>query len=359
MSVLTHIKPNNLNAVIKDEQYPVDTRTGIRNTNVYPKTTTTVFTAFPTDMEIEPEYSSVALSPMSARSTGTKTSFSTTDTTIDLQQRYRANMATFFATTSNYERLARIVYNRDDRIFSILLFFVIRYKTENIYPCQRTYDTGPEVNKEGKPVFFFYRPKEEYGRALKKYKKKFYNFEDKVGSGPLVWKGITNPKFHVSPDNGPISLPLAKLISVYWVIQYGFDVVFWDNYDNILSNYETFTYKTKRRYTEAHKKKKQQIRAEIEEQVIAERDRKIKEEAERNGRAKKKRRRKAFDNKNRRKTRLCRELRKQVTEMIQDRKRKIKEQNADDKKGKKRKRPPQKQTKVATTIMFNPPSIVF
>jgi hypothetical protein len=330
-----------------------------RGNHATERTTTTVFTEFPGAMDIDTIQTTSCYESPANRKRKSKEGYMTS--LLDLQKKYRRKTLDFFHNKGNYERLQEFIHHRDQRIFSILLFFIIRYKPNDLCYCQRTYETGPENNADGKPVFFFHRPKDEYTRALKKYKKRFYNFEDKVGTGDLVWENIRNPRFLVSPENGPISLPLAKVIALYWTIQYGFDTVFWEKYTNILTTYEAFTQKTKKRYTEAHKIKKQKLRSEIETQVIAERD-KVKAEEE-NKRLKDpsvKRRRQRDNNKknNRRKTRLSREMRKKVTEMIQVRKDKIKEQTAKkDKTGRKRRRTPTNTNKLATTIHFNPPSL--
>lgn len=280
-----------------------------------------------------------------------------------LQEQYRATTSKFFSNMENYTRLRKIVYHRDERIFSILLFFVIRYKDHSLYLCQRSYNSGPEVNDANKPVYSFYKPKDEYNRTLKKYKKRFYDFESKVGSGDLFWDGIRNPKFLVAPDNGPISLPLAKMIACYWSIEHGFDTVFWDNYPSILEHYEIFTLKTKKKYTEAHKQKKKKMRSEIEEKVIAKRDIEQQQQLEagiNKGTATSRRKRTTTTKCSRRKTRLSRELRREVTKQIQDRKRKMKEQAAQIANGeivRKRRRPCVKKKTLATTMHFNPPSI--
>lgn len=288
-----------------------------------------------------------------------------------LQDRYKRKVELFFANIDNYRRLEKFVLHRHQKIFLVLQYFIIRYKPRCVYPCQPTYDNGPKINALGNPVYLFYRPKNEYTRALKKYKKKYFNFEDKVGAGNLVWNNLTNPKFLVSPENGNISLTLPKVNALYWTIQYGFDVVFWDNYDTINTSYEEYTAMTKRRYTEAHKKKKQIIRREMEALVIAERDRKIQEDqthsddgggTDDTGTVTRRKRRRPNEEggSSRRKTRLCRELRRKVTTLIQDRKNKIRAQASEKTQAeRKRRRPPADKAKQQTILHLNPPTISF
>lgn len=192
-----------------------------------------------------------------------------------LHYMYRRKLSSFFADPENYKRLETFVYHKDtEEVYSIFLFFLVRVCESKFLHTIRSYD-----RKEKRQTV--YCPKDEYNRALRKYQKRFYNFEDKAGQGDVFWKGVRNPRFLVAAKNGPISLPIAKLIALYWAIDYGFDVVFWKRYDEVKEQYVNFVQKTKKRYTETHKNKKKRIREEEEEAVIQERKRKEEEEIQR------------------------------------------------------------------------------
>lgn len=179
-----------------------------------------------------------------------------------LQKKYREKVAKFFAQKENYDALTRIVLHRDgEEVFSVLLYFIVRHSKGKLYSTIRAADRGTDN-------WHVYSPFDQYNSALKKYQKRFYNLEDKVGSGDLVWDNIVNPRFLVAPQHGSISLPLAKLIGLYWVIDYGFDELLWRNYEGLKEKYKTFTEQTKRRYTENHKRKQKRVRAEVEAEII-------------------------------------------------------------------------------------------
>lgn len=195
-----------------------------------------------------------------------------------LQKKYREKVAKFFAKKENYDALTRIVLHRDgEEVFAVLLYFIVRHSKGKLYSTIRAADRGTDN-------WHVYSPFDQYNNALKKYQKRFYNLEDKVGSGDLVWDNIVNPRFLVAPQHGSISLPLAKLIGLYWVIDYGFDELLWRNYEGLKEKYKTFTEQTKRRYTENHKRKQKRVRAEVEAEIIdtreEEKKRKKREEEE-------------------------------------------------------------------------------
>lgn len=198
-----------------------------------------------------------------------------------LQKKYREKVAKFFAQKENYDALSRIVLHRDgEEVSAVLLYFIMRHSKGKLYSTIRASDRGTDN-------WHVYSPFDQYNNALKKYQKRFYNFEDKVGSGDLVWDNIANPRFLVAPQHGPISLPLAKLIALYWAIDYGFDELFWRNYEGLKEKYRAFMEQTKRRYTENHKRKQKRVRAEVEAEIIDDREEKKRKQQEEEERARK------------------------------------------------------------------------
>lgn len=190
-----------------------------------------------------------------------------------LHRIYRNKVAKFYRNKENYRRLEAFITHRDTDVCSVFLHFIVRYCETKFIHTVRASDRDTKPQKQS-----VYCPKDEYTRALRKYQKCYYNFEAKAGEGDIFWKGVRNPRFHVSPENGPISLPIAKLIALYWAIDFGFDTVFWTKYNDVKEQYRQFVRKTKLRYTETHKNKKKRIRKEEEELVIKERKEKEEEE---------------------------------------------------------------------------------
>lgn len=276
---------------------------------------------------------------------------SATSVRQELHKLYRTKVKTFFSKRDNYVRLERFVYHKDQNIGSIFLFFVTKHCNEKLIHTIRSVDRN-----EYPPIFKLYCPKDEYTRALRKYQKCFYNFEDKCGSGDIYWEGIRNPRFHVAPELGPISLPIAKLVAYMWAIDYGFDTVFWERYPEIKQSYQIHTTKTKRKYTEAHKRKKKRIRQEEEERIIKERENKESENPEEENENKKRKRRKKRTPKNeaanitRPPTRLSRQERKIVAERIKERNLKEAALKRDQRKRTKKRKSFKNSARTATTV---------
>lgn len=186
-----------------------------------------------------------------------------------LQCSYRAKARTFFSNMENYEALSRFVFHRDgDTVYSVFVYFIMRYSKGKLFPTRHAddRDAGPR---------HVHCPYHDYTIAVNKYQKLFYNFEDKVGTGKLVWGNIVNPRVLACPDHGAISLPLAKLVALQWAISLGFDELFWKDYDKYFRLYTKFTESTRARYVGTHKQKRRALRSEAEA-IVRER---IQEEA--------------------------------------------------------------------------------
>ena len=176
-----------------------------------------------------------------------------TRTTFPVRQRaYRDLVCRFFSDPENYKRLERIA--EDPRMCSTIFYYVKEFEPDRLV---RT-ETG------------IFRVCDEYRNAIANFKKRYYNFESKAGSGELVWEGAVNPPVVVNEAYGPdsVAMPLPRLVALYWFVQNGFDHVFWDRLDDIRASYEAFTAQIKRKYTDTHKRKKAERRRKFEEEVI-------------------------------------------------------------------------------------------
>ena len=185
--------------------------------------------------------------------TGKETKRGDMETNFEVQQRtYRDQARTFFSDADRYERLKKIAV-LGEKIYSIIFFFV------------KEFDKGRIVaTRHGG----YYRICDEYRNAITNHKKRYYDFESREGKGVLKWQGITNPRVLVNADMGSIALSLPRIVAIQWFIQYDFDLLFWEQYDNVYARYIAFTTSVKRRYTEAHKQKKREDRLRLEKEII-------------------------------------------------------------------------------------------
>lgn len=170
------------------------------------------------------------------------------------QESYRASVCAFFQDARRYHRLSRIVFE-GDRLCPIIFFYVKEFE------CERFVRTSEGI----------FRLCDEYRNAISNHKKRYYNFESKEGCGELVWEGLVNPRVLVNEQLGSIALPLPRLVALQWFIQFDFDLLFWERYDEVHAAYVAHVSQVKRRYTDTHKEKKREKRKRLEEEVIAQR----------------------------------------------------------------------------------------
>lgn len=229
-----------------------------------------------------------------------------------LQCSYRAKARTFFSDVENYKALERFVLHRDgDTVYSVFVYFIMRYSKGKLFPTRHAddRDAGPR---------HVHCPYHDYTVAVNKYQKLFYNFEDKVGSGKLVWGNIVNPRVLACPEHGPISLPLAKLVALQWAISLGFDELFWKDYDKYFNLYTKFSETTRARYVGTHKEKRRALRNEAEAIVRERIQEEAKTKAEKLGDKPKQKGRKKRMTK-RRPIQFTRRQRAEIAELIQER----------------------------------------
>jgi hypothetical protein len=200
------------------------------------------------------------------------------------QENYRRKILEFFADSRTWLRLKRIHDLDHPKVFKLVAFFVMRYTKNDVVLSTRL---DERISRH-------YCIKDEYDNALKRYEKRFYDFEARCGKGDLVYKGLLNPPIEVFPpvtsgsssssSSGnsissmmgtvPVRLPLAQLNALTWFIEFGFDAVFWSRVNDVIQKYEEFATDTRRRYTETHRRKNQQIRKEAESIVIQQKQQK-------------------------------------------------------------------------------------
>lgn len=191
-----------------------------------------------------------------------------------IQGKYRESAARFFADKQNFDRLSRFFAHKDDDIAAIVEFFVVRSPRMVLVSTLSASDRATDTWRVWNIL-------DQYERALRKYRKHFYSFRDRAGSGKVRWEGMTNPKIIVAAEHGSLSLPLAKLLAFKWFIEYGFDAVFWERFDKTKKKFTEYTTEVKVRYTSAHKKKKTALRKEVEQEMLRERAEKEKARAKR------------------------------------------------------------------------------
>lgn len=175
-------------------------------------------------------------------------------THVARQEAYRKRVTDFFRSRDHYVRLQGIL-NKGESACAMLMYFVTKY-------------SGNRVFSTTQGVFC---PKDAYCDALRSHQKRFYNFESREGHGDLWYNGIQNPRVLANTEHGAIALPLPRLVALQWAIQMGFDEIFLREYKAIAAQYMEYTQAKKHKYTEAHKRKKKTLRAEMEKQVIDER----------------------------------------------------------------------------------------
>ncbi len=177
------------------------------------------------------------------------------DTTFKQQQEYyRVTLSGFFSSPELVCRLERI-FDGGDRLANVIYFFVKQYNPG------RLVQTNNEITCMS----------DEYSRAISSHKKRFYNFVSRVGvkdgKEALKWNGEVNPAVEI----GRARMSLPRMIGMYWFILHGYDILLWENYDDVNTAYTKFTTQTKQKYAETHKSKKFRDRKKFEKMVIAER----------------------------------------------------------------------------------------
>lgn len=165
------------------------------------------------------------------------------------QQAYRETLRHFFSDEDNFLRLIRITLG-PPKICSVIFYFVKEYKSHRF------------IQFNGEVL----RLSDEYSNAITSHKKRYYNFESRIGHGELLWEGEKNP---IVPIRGIDKFPLPTLVALKWFIQFNFDRLFWKEFDEVQQSFTEFTTTIKRKYTETHKQKKRSHREEIVKRVIS------------------------------------------------------------------------------------------
>eukprot|EP00514_Thraustochytrium_sp_LLF1b_P006426 CAMPEP_0184538818 /NCGR_PEP_ID=MMETSP0198_2-20121128/17795_1 /TAXON_ID=1112570 /ORGANISM="Thraustochytrium sp., Strain LLF1b" /LENGTH=181 /DNA_ID=CAMNT_0026932291 /DNA_START=691 /DNA_END=1236 /DNA_ORIENTATION=- len=124
------------------------------------------------------------------------------------QEDYRKSLETFFADEEHHTRLLRLLDSTTH-----LFFFVREFEPHAIVHTTHG----------------LFRMCDEYRNAMTNHKKRYYNFESKVGEGELVWKGQRNPL--VGPR---LPAPLPRLVALQWLIQHDFDLLYFERKDEVL-----------------------------------------------------------------------------------------------------------------------------
>lgn len=174
------------------------------------------------------------------------------------QQEYRYTAWQFFANDENYARLKRI-HEGGDALASLIFYYVKEYKSSRLVQT-----------KDG-----FMRMCDEYASAISSFKKRYYDFEGKIGVSTtkdnLFWGGELNPGVRARPDSDEVVLALPRLKAFLWFIDHDFDLLLWKEYDDVFVEYSHVSSLTKQRYTRTHQQKKRTERRRVEQLVIGKR----------------------------------------------------------------------------------------
>jgi hypothetical protein len=170
------------------------------------------------------------------------------------QTLYRDRLQEFFSDPENFSRLKRITDCGDPALYRIMLYFVRHFYRNMVLYTTPAYErkTHPKVRR----VFV---PHEEYDIAMRRYSKKFYNFEE-AGAA----------RIEVGPEGAaPVEISTARGVALMWFINFGFDDPFWDSFEAISAAFHRFSADKQRQYSSNYNKNKQQLRRQAEEEVRA------------------------------------------------------------------------------------------
>jgi hypothetical protein len=102
-------------------------------------------------------------------------------------------------------------------------------------------------------------------------KKAIFDVLADEGSGPLVWKGEKNPLFRLYPEKSEVEFTVPVMNVLRFMIQIDADKVFWENYQDIRTTYETNVSQVKRSYIKTHRDRISSIKHRITEEILRDR----------------------------------------------------------------------------------------
>lgn len=176
------------------------------------------------------------------------------------QARLRKLIIDFFQEEEKAKRLKTLLELHLD-IGHRLMFFVSKYAKNKLY------------NLHGIPRC----PAEMYKNELRSTRKRFFDFESLEGTGNLIYESERNPTFLIVKD---IRLVLPFAQALRWFIANGLDLVYISDLKELDEAYDKYNIERRTRYSQKHKSKRKQIRAEIELLVREEAKKRQKEEQE-------------------------------------------------------------------------------
>jgi hypothetical protein len=106
-------------------------------------------------------------------------------------------------------------------------------------------------------------------------KKSIFDVLASEGSGPLVWKGQPNPLFRLYPEKSEVEFTVPVMNVLRFMIQIDADKVFWTNYQDIRTTFETDVSRVKRSYIKTHRDRMSIIKARVTEEIIQNRPAKM------------------------------------------------------------------------------------
>lgn len=169
---------------------------------------------------------------------------------------YKTLLDSFFSNKDNFDRLKKIERMRGEDVYPTIVHFVKNYENGRV-----------RKNEDNNFVCI----PDMYSKAITSHKKRYYDFCSVFGKGELVFNGKVNPYVCISNDNEQVVATLPCLVAVWWFIRYGFDHIFWDEYDSVKKAYQEYTTAMKRQYSAAHKAYNSEIKKAAVERVIQDR----------------------------------------------------------------------------------------
>lgn len=188
-------------------------------------------------------------------------------TYFDQQSMFRRKLEMYYNDElhgqDRFTRLKKLLLDHHElgnvnQVHRHILYFVMHYN-QHIpirVPKQLMDDTDDESQGQSCSFPLVCHIESEYGNAMTKYKKRFFDFLSREGHGELVWEGKINPHVFISYDRETISAPLPVLLALTWFINTGLDLYFWAHLQDIMKAYKEHTNTTKERYTLTQKLKK-------------------------------------------------------------------------------------------------------
>lgn len=99
-------------------------------------------------------------------------------------------------------------------------------------------------------------------------KKAIFDVLSDEGSGSLLWKGESNPLFRLYPEKSEVEFTIPVINVLRFMIHINADKVFWENYQDIRTTFETNVSQVKRSYIKTHRDRISIIKQRITDEIL-------------------------------------------------------------------------------------------